>query len=126
MAFTSREEYERWKQARSGGPPPLPQDAGGAAAAAVPAPPARKGFLASFEGLPGWAWLFCGGCLAIPVVTLGGAVPVLLGLGGASLCNTVARKDGMAVGARVALCATITLIAWGLLVALLVAVGGAK
>jgi hypothetical protein len=108
--FATREEYEAWKAAKAAGStPPLP----GASAAAAP-PPARKGLLSAFEGMPGWAWPFVLACVAIPVVTLGGAIPAALGFGSASLCAGMSRRDG-SIALRVAVCAAIALGAWGVL-----------
>jgi hypothetical protein len=137
MAFANREEYERWKATKAAGQaPPLPSGATGpdaglatpppASRAATTAPataPARKGFLAGFEGLPKWSWAFCGACLAIPVVTLGGGIPAALGVGGASACASVAKKPDLSVAARVAIFGAVTAAAWGLLLALIAAVG---
>lgn len=37
------------------------------------------------KGVPGWAWLFIIGCIAIPIVSVGGAIPILIGFTGATL-----------------------------------------
>jgi hypothetical protein len=140
MAFANREEYERWKAAKAAGlSPPLPSGAAGPdagpgagpgaqppAATAAPAAPGRKGFAAAFEGLPRWSWAFCGACLAIPVVTLGGAIPAAIGAGGASVCASVAKKPELSVAARAGICAVVTAVAWGLLLALITAYGAAR
>jgi hypothetical protein len=71
--------------------------------------------------MPGWAWIFVVACLAVPVVTLGGAIPAILGLFGASGVGWSARHESMNVGTRVALCVGITVLAWvGLLILLLI------
>jgi hypothetical protein len=62
--------------------------------------------------VPPWAWLFVVACGAIPIVTLGGAIPAALGAGGASGCVGVARNPHMDVGTRVSLCTAITLGCW--------------
>lgn len=124
--FSSREEYEQWKAARaSGGTPGAPPtpDPG----AAVPAAREKKaGFLAGFSDVPRWAWPFVAGCGAIPVVTLGGAVPFLLGFGGASLCASVAKRERIPIPLRVLASAVVTLAAWGLLAALLLLFAATK
>jgi len=67
---------------------------------------------------PTWAIVFAFICLAIPVVSLGGALPILLGLGGASLCIMVA-KSTLPLAVRVMLAVIITIAAWVLLFVLL-------
>jgi len=155
MAFGSREEYERWKAQKMGGaaplPPTVPPPAPAAAASAQPvtaavpsapvaapastavgatatagAPTQKKGFAKMLDGLPKWAYPFGIACVAIPVVTLGGGIPAAIGIGGASLVATIAKKDSMPVAVRAALCAAVTAAAWILLFVLLAAVGGAR
>jgi len=66
--------------------------------------------------------LFIVGCLAVPIVTLGGAVPGALGFGGAAGCANMAKKAGWEVLPRVMACAAITGGVWLLFVAFAVAV----
>jgi len=74
-----------------------------------------------FAGLPGWAWPFVALCLFIPVSTLGGAVPVGLGLAGAIGAATVAKDAERPKSTRIALCTGVTVLAWvGLVATLLV------
>ncbi len=104
--FASREEYERWKSGHkdtsadetsgSEGPVSLPVSAPKAGWAAVPA----------------WTWVFVVLCIAIPIVSLGGAIPGAIGAGAAAGCYSVAKNDKSSTGARVALCAAITVGAW--------------
>jgi hypothetical protein len=75
-----------------------------------------------FSDMPPWAWIFVGGCILIPIVTLGGALPMALGVGGAAGCGSIARKTSMPTFGRVALCAGVTLLCWGLVAALVVGV----
>ena len=65
-----------------------------------------------FAGLPGWAWPFVALCLFIPVATLGGGIPVALGLGGAMGTASMAKDSARSVRTRVVLCVGITLLAW--------------
>ena len=74
--------------------------------------------------MPAWGWVFCVACGAIPVVTLGGALPAGLGVGGASLCASIARDQARSVALRVTLCAVVTVAAWAILGGLLVALHG--
>lgn len=125
MAFESREEYERWKaQKAAGGSPPLPS--GSAAQVAARPEAKKKGLGQLFDGLPKWAWLFGGACLAIPVVSLGGAIPAAIGFGGASLCGSIARNEEKSAGVRAALCAVVTAAAWGLFIGAISAIGSAR
>jgi hypothetical protein len=88
--------------------------------------PLQTGKLVQAAGSsPPWAYPFALACVAIPIVTLGGAIPGGLGFGGAAACMSVARNHAMSVGARILLCALITLAAWGLLALLVVGVATA-
>lgn len=69
--------------------------------------------------IPGWAWLFAVACGIIPVLTLGGAIPAAIGVGGAVGCVGVARNPSMPLGGRVALCVAITVGCWVLVIVLL-------
>jgi len=71
-----------------------------------------------YEKRPFWVLIFAVICLAIPVVALGGALPVILGFAGAGLCFTVSRSS-LKPPLRMLICALITLAAWGLLLALI-------
>jgi hypothetical protein len=62
--------------------------------------------------MPKWAWLFVGGCALIPIVALGGALPVIIGLGGAAACRSIARREDMSEGMRAAICLAITIGCW--------------
>jgi hypothetical protein len=67
-----------------------------------------------------WAWVFVVPCIAIPVVALGGGIPVMLGVLGAGGCLMVAKSQKLPVPARVGLCLGITVACWaafGLLIA---------
>ncbi|MEZ6242998.1 MAG: hypothetical protein R3B57_08145 [Phycisphaerales bacterium] len=61
---------------------------------------------------PAWSWVFIGMCVLIPIVALGGLIPILIGIGGASGVAAVARMEGMALGIRIGLCAGIAGTAW--------------
>ncbi len=62
--------------------------------------------------IPQWAYLFAVLCGIIPVLTLGGAVPVMVGVGGAGGCLKVARSGSLPLGVRVLLCLVITAGCW--------------
>src|SRR5262249_39322361 len=57
---------------------------------------------------PGWAYLFAGACGLIPIVALGGMIPIAIGLGGAGSCVSVARLSTVPVLVGVLLCLLIT------------------
>lgn len=75
----------------------------------------------TFGFVPLWAWVFIVACGAIPVVTMGGAVPFALGGGAAVGCATVAKKPRWSAATRVGACVGITLGAWVAFVAFLLA-----
>jgi len=60
---------------------------------------------------PAWALAFAIACIAIPFVTLGGAIPFVVGFGSAAACVKVS-KSAMPTAARVAVCTIITMLAW--------------
>ena len=60
---------------------------------------------------PAWAMLFIIVCLAIPVVSLGGALPFVIGIGGAGICIGIS-KGKLPIVVRVLFCLIITLAAW--------------
>lgn len=62
---------------------------------------------------PKWAIVFAFICIALPIASLGGALPALMGFGGAALCVTIA-KSTMPAAARVILCVLTTIAAWAL------------
>ncbi|HMA36601.1 MAG TPA: hypothetical protein VKY74_19255 [Chloroflexia bacterium] len=66
--------------------------------------------------LPSWAWAFIIACAVIPILTLGGAVPAMIGVGGAFGCANLARDSSKPVGTRVALCSGVVLLCWTLFV----------
>jgi hypothetical protein len=74
------------------------------------------------NAIPGWAYIFCGLCLLMPVIALGGCAPILLGVGGSSLCAGLARWRVIPAILRVLGCVFITGCAWILFAALMVAV----
>jgi hypothetical protein len=68
--------------------------------------------------MPRWAWLFVVACGLIPVLALGGALPILIGLGAATVCASIAKDETKTTGMRLALCAGVTVLAWILFVVL--------
>jgi|AKZA01.1.fsa_nt_gi hypothetical protein len=60
---------------------------------------------------PAWSLIFAVICMLIPIVSLGGALPFLLGGAGATLCVNVS-KTSWSLAARVISCILFTLVAW--------------
>ncbi len=129
--FASREEYEAWKA--SG------QETGGAAAPMTAAPSARatpapgaapvkkkEGFKEAFSGLPPWAWVFVVACFAIPLITVGGALPTGIAFGAAGGCAQVAKKPDWETAPKVLACAGIAAGAWILVFGVLAAIFAAR
>jgi heme O synthase-like polyprenyltransferase len=69
---------------------------------------------------PQWGYFFVALCGAIPVVTLGGAIPAILGIGGACLCLTVSRAQSVPRWIRFMFCLSITIVAWLILITIIV------
>jgi hypothetical protein len=65
-----------------------------------------------FIPLPRWRWIFIIACWFIPVISLGGIVPLLLGVGGAFACSSIVKTTSMKVGLRVSLCLVTTSLVW--------------
>jgi len=67
---------------------------------------------ANKEPVPRWAWIFMGACGLIPVVSLGGAIPALIGFLGASIVRKISLDSSRSVSTNVAYCAGTTLLTW--------------
>ena len=72
--------------------------------------------------IPKWAWLFFVACVAIPIVSMGGAIPGAIGGGGAFACLALARNSTKSLNIRLAACVGITVLCWVLFLALIVGV----
>jgi len=68
---------------------------------------------------PFWGWIFAVLCALIPLLSMGGAFPILFGLGGATGCIMIARDSKRKTGTRLALCVGITLLTWLLFIIML-------
>ena len=80
--------------------------------------------VAALLPMPKWAWLYVIVCAVIPVLTLGGAVPVLIGIGGAVGCISVTRSSTRSNRAKVAWSIGITVAAWAAFLVFIGAVAG--
>ena len=76
-------------------------------------PPARKPPV--FEDAPRWFWIFVGMCLFIPVLTWGGLIPIVVGVGGALWCRQIAWNFDLLRRTRFIYCAGVTLLCYGVL-----------
>jgi hypothetical protein len=70
---------------------------------------------------PGWSYLFAGACGLIPVLSLGGIIPITIGLTGLSGCLGVART-AWPVSLRLLACLGITLVCWVLFILMIGAI----
>src|SRR5947208_10871853 len=64
--------------------------------------------------VPAWAYLFAGACGLIPIVALGGLIPIILGVGGAGSCMTIARSTSVPGVLRFFGCVLVTGFSWAL------------
>jgi len=70
------------------------------------------------QPVPRWVWLFAAACIAIPVLSLGGAIPGAIGVGGAFYCVAVARQSGKTTRRKLVHCAAATAACWALFLGL--------
>ncbi|HSD82279.1 MAG TPA: hypothetical protein VLG46_00370 [Anaerolineae bacterium] len=78
------------------------------------------------QPMPKWVWVFVVACVVIPVVTLGGAIPALLGIGTAWICVAISRHPTLSTRTKVLLSLGATMLAWALLVAFIPTVTGGR
>lgn len=62
--------------------------------------------------VPRWGWGFVLACAIIPVLTVGGLVPIVIGVAGATSCYRVARDGRIPPRGRKLRCAGITAACW--------------
>jgi|HubBroStandDraft_6_1064221.scaffolds.fasta_scaffold205797_2 hypothetical protein len=67
------------------------------------------------DPVPKWALVFMIACALIPVVTLGGALPAIIGFAGVGGTLSVSRLNRWSVALRAGVCALITLTCWSAL-----------
>jgi len=65
--------------------------------------------------MPVWTWIFIVASLAIPVVTLGGAIPGMIGGLGAAVNAKIAYTQKWNTQTRILICVLATGVAWALL-----------
>ena len=94
--------------------------------------PFMKGFQLLHDGapipgsaadpVPKWAWPFMVACSAIPVISLGGALPAMIAVAGVSVILSVARNSRWSAALRVGACALMMVACWGSFVLLATAI----
>ena len=62
--------------------------------------------------IPFWLWFVAFACGIIPIISLGGAIPALLGVGGATICLSQCRDESKTIQVRVIICIGITILVW--------------
>jgi|GEM_PF-2533688 len=67
-----------------------------------------------FKRVPWWTRLFIVACIALPITTLGGALPMVMALFGIQLCVKVSLTTVMKTPIKLLLCFGITAAAWGI------------
>jgi len=77
-----------------------------------------------FKPIPKWSYAFVGACVLIPIVSLGGAIPAALGIGGAAGVAALARDESKPLGTRLALSAAVCVGCWTLFVMLILLATG--
>jgi len=77
-----------------------------------------KAFATKKVLIPKWSYIFVVLCGIIPFVSLGGALPVLLGMGGAGICISTA----MPTLVRIVLSSVVTVMVWVLFIFLIAAI----
>jgi hypothetical protein len=78
------------------------------------------------DPVPAWAWVFMIACALIPIISLGGALPALIGFGGVGGTLTVSRLKSWSVALRAGICALIALACWSAFGLLVTAVTSVK
>ena len=70
--------------------------------------------LETFKHVPWWTWVFIVACAAVPISSLGGAIPTAIAVLGIILCVRVAIHPSIKLPVKIALCTLIAAIAWGI------------
>lgn len=70
--------------------------------------------LETFKHVPWWTWIFIVVCAAIPVSTLGGAIPTVITILGIVLCVRVVLLPSMKLPLKLILCTLIVATAWAI------------
>ena len=76
----------------------------------------------SGQKAPGWSWCFAVPCGLIPIASLGGAIPIVLGLAGILGCRTISNRRDWPLYARLLLCCGVVIADWILFIAALIGI----
>lgn len=76
----------------------------------------------SSDSVPPWVWPFVIACGIIPIISLGGAVPAMIGSAGACYCYSISQDTSKQATTRVLMCFGVTSICWVLFIGLILAV----
>jgi Fas apoptotic inhibitory molecule (FAIM1) len=76
----------------------------------------------SSNSVPSWVWAFVLACGIIPIISLGGAVPALIGSGGAAYCYSISQDTSKKMTTRIFMCFGVTAICWSLFIGLILAI----
>ena len=76
------------------------------------------------KSMPKWAWAFIVACVIIPVITLGGAIPIVIGLSGAVGCAVISRHPTRSNRSKALRMLGVTALSWGLFAAFMIVVAG--
>lgn len=74
----------------------------------------NKKTYAPLKRMPWWAWLFIAICVAVPIVSLGGAVPVLIAALGSMWCIRLSVSPNIKTSLKVLSCFGVSALAWAL------------
>lgn len=74
------------------------------------------------ESMPWWTWVFIIACAAVPIISLGGALPVMFSLSCAAGCVKVSVMPNMSEILKVMCCFAISALDWVMLGVLLLVV----
>ena len=70
--------------------------------------------LADLKHLPWWTWLFIVACALLPIISLGGAIPMVTAVLGIILCIRASSSPTIKTSLKLLYCFGIVAIAWGL------------
>lgn len=76
------------------------------------------------KNMPWWVWIFIAACIAVPIVSLGGALPVVIALLCSTWCVRISVAPDIKTVFKVFYCLGISVLAWVLLVVLMLAMSG--
>ena len=62
--------------------------------------------------MPKWTWIFIVLCMLIPILCMGGAIPAVFGILGATFCIRVAMGQSKNIVGKILGCIGITVVAW--------------